>query len=398
MVHTRGFPYEIHPLNYGEIGTFYPGFPDLFTLSRYPRIIQPHSSIGTSWYIGWYMATIEKINDSWRARIRRKGHKPLTKTFRTRAKAEAWATQREAEIGRGEIVAEAGAMTVGELIAEYRNLRDKVRPIADTSNEHYMLKHLSEGLGNKRASALSPQDLVDFCTMRREEGAGPYTCNMEISKLGTALRYAAAYKRVAIPDAVGSARPLLTHMGLIGGGGKRERRTNEDELPRLLDWLRENKGQRYADATEFAVHTTMRRGEVCRILWPDVDVKKKLVVIRDRKHPRKKVGNDEPVPLLGRAWDLLLAQQDYRIADEYRIFPIHPQTLSKYFKEACTSLGIPDLHLHDLRHEGTSQLFEQGYEIQQVALVTGHKSWNMLKRYTQLTPESLHRKKKEGED
>jgi site-specific recombinase XerD len=52
---------------------------------------------------------------------------------------------------------------------------------------------------------------------------------------------------------------------------------------------------------------------------------------------------------------------------------------------------MDDLHFHDLRHEATSRLFEQGYQIQEVAIVTGHQSWDMLKRYTQLRPESLHR-------
>jgi len=44
-----------------------------------------------------------------------------------------------------------------------------------------------------------------------------------------------------------------------------------------------------------------------------------------------------------------------------------------------------------VRHEGTSQLFEAGYEIQQVTLVTGHRKWDNLRRYTQLKPEDLHR-------
>jgi hypothetical protein len=35
-------------------------------------------------------------------------------------------------------------------------------------------------------------------------------------------------------------------------------------------------------------------------------------------------------------------------------------------------------------------LFEAGFRIEQVALVTGHKDWKMLKRYTNLRPEGLH--------
>ncbi len=53
--------------------------------------------------------------------------------------------------------------------------------------------------------------------------------------------------------------------------------------------------------------------------------------------------------------------------------------------------GVDDLHFHDLRHEATSRLFEQGYSIEQVSAVTLHQSWQELKRYTQLRPESLHR-------
>ncbi len=49
-----------------------------------------------------------------------------------------------------------------------------------------------------------------------------------------------------------------------------------------------------------------------------------------------------------------------------------------------------DLHFHDLRHEGTSRLFENELVIHEAALVTGHKDWKMLRRYTHLQPESLH--------
>ncbi len=62
------------------------------------------------------------------------------------------------------------------------------------------------------------------------------------------------------------------------------------------------------------------------------------------------------------------------------------------FTRAVNDCDIDDLHFHDLRHDGASRLFEAGYEVQQVALVTGHRDWNMLRRYTQIKPESLHRK------
>lgn len=123
----------------------------------------------------------------------------------------------------------------------------------------------------------------------------------------------------------------------------------------------------------------MRRGEIGRLMWADVDEAKRLIMVRDRKDPRKKSGKDQWAPLLGEAWQVL--QRQIKLDGEDRIFPIGESTVSKYFTEACRKLCIPDLHFHDLRHEGTSRLFEEGFEIQQVALVTRHKDWRHLRRY-----------------
>lgn len=334
------------------------------------------------------MASVIRVGEKWRAQVRRTGHAPQCKTFRTKALADAWAREIEAAIDAGQTPAQPGQLLLAEVIDEYRNLRDKSRPISDSSNEHYMLRHLRDGLGHLRAGALTPQDLATYCKVRKEDGAGPYTCNMEISKLGTAMRYAGVAMHLVLPDVVAAARPLLNHLGLIGGGGRRERRPTEDELHAVLAWLEEKKGAIFAEIVRFAVATAMRRSEIARLAWTDIDETKRLALIRDRKDPRRKAGNDQWVPLLGDAWTVL--QRQAREDDQPLIFPSGESTVSKYFTEACRALDIPDLHFHDLRHEGTSRLFEEGYQIEQVALVTGHRDWRHLRRYTQLKPESLH--------
>jgi integrase len=338
------------------------------------------------------MASVIQVGKSWRALVRRKGAPVYCKTFKTKAQADAWARQIEADIDRGRAPTAAAVLgrvcLVRDVIQAYRELRDAARPISDSSNEHYMLRALQAGLGDLDAARLTPADLVGYCSARRDEGAGPYTNNMHISKLGTVLRYAAVAMRVQLPDVVAAARPLLVYQGLIGGGGKRERRPTADELERVVAHLADTRGRLYADCVRFAVLTAMRRGEISRVRWDDVDHTKRLVLVRDRKDPRKTAGNDQWVPLLGGAYDLVISQP--REAGEERVFPVHEQTLSKYFKAACDALSIPDLHFHDLRHEGASRLFEEGFQIQQVALVTGHKDWRHLRRYTQLRPEDLH--------
>jgi len=54
---------------------------------------------------------------------------------------------------------------------------------------------------------------------------------------------------------------------------------------------------------------------------------------------------------------------------------------------------LSDLRFHDLRHEATSRLFEKGvFDSMEVASITGHKTLQMLKRYTHLRAEDLAKK------
>jgi integrase len=334
------------------------------------------------------MASISKIEGAWRVQIRRKGFASITKRFPTKAQAQSWARDIEGQLlaGVAPIPARVSQATVGQLVERYIKLRASTRPIADTTTEHYTLRQLKANLGELVAARLSVADLLGWATMRQDAGAGPYTINCDLSKLGTVLRYAGE----GLPDVVAAARPKLLHFGLIGGGGLRERRPTPDELVRIEAWLAAERGLVYSDAVRFAALTAMRRGEIVRLAWADLDHDKRMVLIRDRKDPRHKAGNDQWVPLLGEAWALALRQpRDQPQASEL-IWPIHPQTLSKYFLECCRALSIPDLHFHDLRHEGISALFEQGFDIPQVAIVSGHKDWRHLRRYTQIKPESLH--------
>ena len=138
-------------------------------------------------------------------------------------------------------------------------------------------------------------------------------------------------------------------------------------------------------------------GRITRLDRPDLDTVGRTVLVRDRKHPTKKLGNHQRVPLLAGPFVLggqvvdpmaIIAQQE-KLGS--RLFPYKPESVSAAFTRAVKTCGIVDLHFHDLRHEGCSLLFEAGYEIQQVALCSGHQDWNMLRRYTKLNAELLHR-------
>lgn len=65
------------------------------------------------------------------------------------------------------------------------------------------------------------------------------------------------------------------------------------------------------------------------------------------------------------------------------------EALKLSFQRAVRRAGIGGLRLHDLRHEATSRFFEKGLNVMEVASVTGHKTLQMLKRYTHLSATDL---------
>ena len=330
------------------------------------------------------MPSILKIGDRWRAQVRTRG-KSTARTFPTRSEAIAWAAEVETGIRRGGSTAPPGR--VAQLIEDYRRLRlESGRPVAPESNERYMLDHLAEDLGDEQVGKLTSARLVKWAQERKAQGAGPYTINMELSKLGTAIRHVASFQGVVFPDAVGQARPLLHHLQLIGGGNRRVRRAEGDELERLLEYFADRPV--YQDALRVLSVTGLRRGELCRMRWADLDPAQRAVLVRMRKHPRRHLARDEWVPLLGDSWALVNRQPK----GDGPIFPMHPNTLSKAFCDACRELGIPDLRLHDLRREATSALRELGFDASERKAITGHRSDAIHERYVAVRPADLHAK------
>jgi len=337
------------------------------------------------------VASILKIGNRWRAQIRQPGRKSISKTFPTKAAAARWVL----EIEGGN---DHGNARIADLILAYREARAASgRPINPKSNEHYILAHLADGLGHHSAAELDTAKLLAWAQGRRREGtgrkrggSGPVALNMEVSKLGTVLKHTASLLRLRLPDIVGEARPTLQHYGLIAEAKKRTRRPQADELARIYRWFRDHPEYDIPmqDIIEVARQSILRRGEVSRIEWRDLDPARRGVVVRDRKHPRKKEGNDEFVLLPAEAWEII--QRQPRRDGEPRIFPFKPGTVSKYFKWACDACGIENLHLHDLKREATSSLAELGLTPQEITAAGGPRKWEVQERYTNIDPIKLH--------
>lgn len=336
------------------------------------------------------MATFQKRGASWRAIIRRKGCPVLSKTFPKKSLAEAWAHKKEAELLAG-VYNDAGAIrhiTVADCIERYLQDIGAIKSIGRTKRSVLKALQLSP-IGALSIVDLKASDVVHHCTLRLASVA-PATINHDVQYLRGVIKVAKGVWGYPITsNAVDDSMESLTSLGLVGRSGQRERRPSGSELSQLKAFADANKRMKIpmSDIIDFAVASAMRLGEICRIEWSGLDQSNKTIQIVDRKDPRNKVGNNQRVPLLGESYEIVIRQS----SASDRIFPYDPRSISAAFTRMCKQLGIVDLRFHDLRHEGVSRLFEQGYQIQEVAIVSGHRDWACLKRYTQLDPASLHR-------
>lgn len=332
----------------------------------------------------------------WRAQVRRKG-RYVSQSFVRRKDAEEWALKMERRVDRGESVSK----NIPDDLSTFSHLIDL--HIADMlevgkalrRSKTYTLEKLKEKIGTVRFDLLDRERIIQFARERRAEGAGPPTISADISYIKTILIHASAVHGISVsPEQVDLARVALKRLGLVGKAQERDRRPTQEEIDQLIAYFDSNSRQKspMSRLVKFAVATAMRQSEICSIEWPDMDERRRTVTVRDRKDPRNKDGNDQRVPLVDLtgydAWELLMEQRR-STTNKGRIFPYNPRSIGTAFHRACMELGIEDLHFHDLRHEGTSRLFEAGLQIEQVALVTGHKDWKMLKRYTHLSPDTI---------
>lgn len=303
-------------------------------------------------------------------------------TFDRRQAANAWMVRREGELDK------PGAI-------ERERLQDNNPRLADVIDKY--VTQSEREIGRTKAQVLRTIKTYDIADMRCSEitsadllsfvqaiPAGPATRQNYLSHLGAIFAIARpAWGYPLDQQAIKDAFAVAKRLGVTAKGRSRDRRPTLEELDRLMNHFGDVKAKRPGSIPmqriiPFAIFSTRRQEEIIRIQWDDYEGDR--VLVRDMKHPGEKLGNDTWCDLPPEASAIIEAMPKR----EDRIFPYTTDAISAAFTRACQVLGIDDLHFHDLRHDGVSRLFEMGKTIPQAASVSGHRSWQSLKRYSHL--------------
>ncbi|MGH9603863.1 MAG: site-specific integrase [Terriglobales bacterium] len=135
-----------------------------------------------------------------------------------------------------------------------------------------------------------------------------------------------------------------------------------------------------------AVATGMRRSEILRLRWLDIDLMNGRVML-----PQSKNGEGRIVYLNQMAQAVIrsLPTDTETKATDLLFRDLTGPQVSMHFARLCRRLKIADFRFHDLRHTAASWLRMKGADIHTVTLLLGHKDLRMAARYQHLSPAFL---------
>jgi integrase len=354
------------------------------------------------------MATIEKRVDGsgkvrYRARVRVAGAKPVSRTFKRKTDADAWATKIEHDLGHGVFVPTTAdrrrtlADLIDKFVAEHMSVRANN---ADSKKMSAQLAWWKEHAGFVTLDKLTPEligslrtKLLARRTGRKAPTAGDAAPAAPIAQ-STANRYLAALSAVCkwawkelrwLPS-----NPVLAvtkgaeHTGII-------RFLSDDERRALLTACKASNDPNIYCAVVLALATGARAGNLRHLTWADVD----MVAWRLRFKTAK---NDEPryVPLVGSAQGVLQAHLDRDPTGKGWVFkgardgvPADIDGPWRAVREAAGLVGEKHCRFHDLRHTTASYLTMNGATLAEVAAALGQRTLVMAQRYSHQSGEHV---------
>jgi integrase len=320
------------------------------------------------------MGCIRKRNKSYQAQIRRQGIKPISKTFFYRKDAQKWIRDIEAKIDRGEYEGiQPCEISLRELLQRYL---EEITPSkkGHATETRRINRLIRDDISNKILSELTGSSLALFRDRRLKDGKR--ACQYDLVIIRHAIEVGRKEWGLVL-----SSNPVDL-IRIPNGVRRRQRRLEVGEWEKLRLASKDCTNPYTWPAVMLALYTGMRRSELLRLRWVDLDMKAHLAHLRDTKN-----GDARSVPLSSEALSVI---QSLPSNNDY-LLPVSDNALRQSWERLVKRAGIKDFRFHDFRHEAISRFFEMGLSMPEVAIISGHKDPRMLFRYTHLSPEKIAR-------
>lgn len=287
------------------------------------------------------------------------------------------AEQREAKLAAEK--AKAGQWTVNKLFQEY--IKGRPDNNAKATDQGRYNNYLKSAFGSKKPHDLVPLD-IDRLRINLSKKLAPQTVKHILNLLTWIINYGVRMGLCkGIPFSI--KKPKVNNL-------KTEDLTAQ-QLTRLLKAIEADSNIQAGNIMKLALFTGMRRSEIFKLQWKDIDFDRAFIHIRDPKG-----GPAQIIPLNDAAKVLLETMPKN---DSPLVFPglrgRQKTVLNKRFvKRIKKQVGLPSdfRPLHGLRHTYASMLASSGkVDLYTLQKLLTHKSPVMTQRYAHLADEALKR-------
>ena len=319
-----------------------------------------------------------------RVRVRLKGFPTETATFDRLTDAKRWASKIETDIreGRHFKTTEAKRHTLAELIDRF--LRDTL-PKKSEAMQRDQWRHLiwwKNQIGERLLADVTPSLLAEYRD-RLSKGEG------RPRSPATVVRYMAALSHaftIAVKEWEWLDDSPLRKVSKPKEPRGRVRFLSDDEREILLATCKKSQATYLYPLVVLALSTGARRGELLGLTWGDIDFKRKVAILHQTKNDERRA-----LPLASHALDCVNKLAEIRRIDTNLLFPDEagkkPVEIRPAWERVLRESGIKNFKFHDLRHSAASYFAMNGASLAEIAEVLGHKTLQMVKRYSHLSEQ-----------
>ncbi len=286
-------------------------------------------------------------------------------------------------------------LTVKELFDEWLSaVKLRVKSSTYANYQMKVEKHILPKFGGMRYEMLAVQMLNNFIQEKLDSGLSAKYVSDIIIVFKSMAKYTAKIHGflniltdVTLPKVYRKEKPLLSNI----------------QQWKLCKYLTENPSPT-ALCILLSLYTGLRVGEVCGLMWSDINFEKSILSVR-RTVQRIRIGAhktriiaDSPksrtsrrvIPIPRFLMKLLRESRSddnhYVLSDSEII--IEPRTLQRRFKSILKKADLPSVSYHSLRHAFATNCLQAGFDVKTLSEILGHASVETtLNRYVHTSME-----------
>jgi len=325
----------------------------------------------------------------YRALVRLRGYKPKTATFLKRADAVAWGQEIEAKIRQSKYfpdrLIESEKHTLSDLLDRYKS---EVLPRKRDMKQIGQIEWWRSELGDYKLKDLTPSLIGGIRDKLIREASDRTGNNRSAATVNRYLGLLSHACTIAIKEFQWMAINPVTQLSKPREAQGRTRFLSDEERERLLAVCKSSKSTHLFPIVTLALSTGMRRGEILGLTWANVDLKNGRITLHRTKNGERRI-----VPLVGKAYELIKDSYLKLEPEGHEFLFPSPNEQSQFicirtaWYTAVRRAKLENFRFHDLRHSTASYLAMNGASLLEIADILGHKTLQMVKRYSHLSED-----------